>query len=321
MFPPPPVLKPLPPQSGPNTLSPVDPALAPTSVVPGVPPIPGAPLSPGGHSFVTGAFDPLESILGVFPAVRIRGLPFSATLEDVLIFFQGLVVVDVVLDKVKNEGLVLFANLMDFQMALTRDRHNMGRRYIEDFQGKRMEYYAAIVSAQQITARQRGQQYPLPPHARHQGGRGGGGRGGGGGDRGGVGPRGYHSGWGPVGQNGGGGYGSRGGGGRHHQQSTLQGTHTGYLRLRGLPFQATAADVKNFFEPHQVDVGNVALVVRQDGRMSGEAYVKFEGEEGGAGVEEGKIAAEEKNRGRLGQRYIEIFIANKEEVRDREIDR
>lgn len=92
-----------------------------------------------GHSFVTGNFDPLEAVLGVFPAVRIRGLPFTATLEDVLIFFQGLVVVDVVLDKVKNEGVVLFANPMDFQMALGRDKQHMGRRYIEVFQGKRIE--------------------------------------------------------------------------------------------------------------------------------------------------------------------------------------
>lgn len=63
--------------------------------------------------------DPLESILGPFPCVRLRNLPHEATLEDVLLFFQGLVVLDVILQG-NGEAFVIFANPMDYQMALQR---------------------------------------------------------------------------------------------------------------------------------------------------------------------------------------------------------
>jgi heterogeneous nuclear ribonucleoprotein F/H len=71
--------------------------------------------------------DPLETVLGPFPCVRIRGLPFDSNLEDVLVFFQGLVVLDVVVlphsynhQGTVGEAFVVFGNPMDFQMALQR---------------------------------------------------------------------------------------------------------------------------------------------------------------------------------------------------------
>lgn len=66
--------------------------------------------------------DPLESLLGPFPCARVRGIPYEATVEDVLVFFQGLVVIDVVLvsDEESGEAFVVFANPMDFQMGLQR---------------------------------------------------------------------------------------------------------------------------------------------------------------------------------------------------------
>jgi heterogeneous nuclear ribonucleoprotein F/H len=124
----------------------------------------GIPLGIG----LGGTMDPLEAILGPFPCVRLRNLPHEATLEDVLVFFQGLVILDVILQG-NGEAFVIFANPMDFQMALQRyvydsfslsrlavflsyirhcsinsDRQNMGRRYIEVYQGKRQDYYSAI---------------------------------------------------------------------------------------------------------------------------------------------------------------------------------
>ncbi|GMI00381.1 hypothetical protein TrLO_g8454 [Triparma laevis f. longispina] len=230
-----------------------------------------------GHSFVTGNFDPLEAVLGVFPAVRIRGLPFTATLEDVLMFFQGLVVVDVVLDKVKNEGVVLFANPMDFQMALGRDKQHMGRRYIEVFQGKRIEYYNAIVSAQHITAQQRGQ--PLFSH-QHQG---------------------------------------RGGYNNYNRRPNNSAPplpvvgqkitdHTGILRMRGLPFSATVPDIVKFFASGSPPAEETAIMgFRPDGRLTGEAFVIFNT------PEESHAAMVGLNRHILGNRYIELFVSNKEE--------
>lgn len=70
-------------------------------------------------SGMSGSVDPLEAILGPFPCVRLRNLPHEATLEDVLVFFQGLVVLDVILQG-DGEAFVVFANPMDFQMALQR---------------------------------------------------------------------------------------------------------------------------------------------------------------------------------------------------------
>ena len=44
-----------------------------------------------------GLLDPLEALLGSFPCARVRGIPYEATIEDVLVAFQGLVVIDVVM--------------------------------------------------------------------------------------------------------------------------------------------------------------------------------------------------------------------------------
>jgi heterogeneous nuclear ribonucleoprotein F/H len=49
----------------------------------------------------------------------LRNLPFDATLEDILVLFQGLVVLDVILVG-QGEAFAVFANPMDFQMALQR---------------------------------------------------------------------------------------------------------------------------------------------------------------------------------------------------------
>jgi heterogeneous nuclear ribonucleoprotein F/H len=49
----------------------------------------------------------------------LRGLPYDATLEDILVLFQGLVVIDVILMG-SGEAFVIFANPMDYQMALQR---------------------------------------------------------------------------------------------------------------------------------------------------------------------------------------------------------
>ena len=55
------------------------------------------------------------------------GLPYDASLEDVLVFFHGLVVLDVVVvphsytpQGAGGEAFVIFSNPMDFQAALGR---------------------------------------------------------------------------------------------------------------------------------------------------------------------------------------------------------
>ena len=100
--------------------------------------------------------DPLENVLGVFPCVKLNGLPKAVTIDDILLFFSGLVLIDVVLPFVTdhenennnnnmNEAFVLFSNPMDFQMGLQRDHQLLGHQYyVEVSQGKRHEYYEAV---------------------------------------------------------------------------------------------------------------------------------------------------------------------------------
>ena len=60
-----------------------------------------------------------EAFLGPFPCVKVSNLPLNVSMEDILILFQGFVVIDVLIYRV-NEAFVVFANPMDFQMAMQR---------------------------------------------------------------------------------------------------------------------------------------------------------------------------------------------------------
>ncbi|GER45493.1 RNA-binding (RRM/RBD/RNP motifs) family protein [Striga asiatica] len=85
-----------------------------------------------------------------FPAVRLRGLPFNCSDLDIFKFFAGLDIVDVFLvsreGRFSGEAFVVFASPMQAEMALGRDRQNMGRRYVEVFPCKKQDYYNAIAA-------------------------------------------------------------------------------------------------------------------------------------------------------------------------------
>jgi len=82
------------------------------------------------------------------PVVRLRGLPFNCTDIDIFKFFAGLDIVDVLLvnkhGRFTGEAFVVFAGIMQVEFALQRDRHTMGRRYVEVFRCKRQDYYNAV---------------------------------------------------------------------------------------------------------------------------------------------------------------------------------
>jgi len=297
----------------------------------------GVPLPPGIPGLTGASTDPLEAVLGPFPCARLRTLPFDASLEDILVLFQGLVVLDVVLVS-QGEAFVLFANPIDFQMALQRDRQTIGRRFVEIYQGSRAEYYEAI-AVQHLQEQQRDpqsilkgnetrvtgddldmsaaavwgtnastltnmqllqQQAPGKPHIADVptlgeqpsiGGVGGQPLGGLAGTIGvPVGP--------PT-------AGTRGRGGRNTSSAeqvsattssapsgattssgpTLVkrsgggiqvGDHTGFLRMRGLPFSSSKDDIVKFFDGYSPVLESIVLTYRSDGRATGEAYVGFE---------------------------------------------
>lgn len=85
-----------------------------------------------------------------------------------------------------------------------------------------------------------------------------------------------------------------------------EGVHTGFIRMRGLPFQASKEDILEFFKEYNPVDDSLIFTYRSDGRATGEGYIAF------------KNAADAKNamalhRSTIGSRYIELFISNKEE--------
>lgn len=307
----------------------------------------GVPLPPGIPG-LGASTDPLEAVLGPFPCVRLRSLPFDATLEDILVLFQGLVVLDVLIVG-QGEAFVLFSNPMDYQMATQREGQNIGRRYVEIVQATRAEYYEAI-TAQQIKEHPQksmkdagvrrgdqptgavGQQMTSDASAmwgsstpglgsvnffhrekeQHQGG---------------ADPMGGH---GPIGIVPGMGMGSVGVGGPDRGLGSVPGVgaggrsvpgppnvkrtgggiqvgeHTGFLRMRGLPFSSTKDDIFKFFDGYNPVQESIVLTYRSDGRATGEAYVGF------MSPDDSKRAMD-LHRKSMGTRYIELFISNKDE--------
>jgi hypothetical protein len=81
------------------------------------------------------------------------------------------------------------------------------------------------------------------------------------------------------------------------------------IRMRGLPFRATEADIVAFFEQAGVQVldGGVLVCKGADGRVTGEGYVQF-------GSEEDARRALQRHRDQMGSRYIELFRSSKPEL-------
>ena len=131
----------------------------------------------------------------------------------------------------------------------------------------------------------------------------GGGRGDGGSRRGGGGP----IGGGPMGGRGNTGRGNPPGSMVKRTGGGIQvGEHTGFLRMRGLPFSASKEDIYIFFEDYNTVADSIVLTYRSDGRATGESYVQFE-------TAEDSKRAMDLHRNVMGNRYIELFLSNKEE--------
>lgn len=268
-------------------------------------------------------------MLGTFPCAKLHGLPFDVHVREILLFFQGLgVILDVLIPlnpyrQGTGEAYVLFANTMDFQMAMQRNRHSIRPGFlVEVFQGRRNDYHNAIATTymhmghtgegeghrgpmQPNTWRAQGDMSNMPsqppvrnPHM-HQGGNQ---------------PQGgfklpvatgnqnpgTYKGSRPGRSKGGSGRGSSRGGG------IQVGEHTGYLRMRGLPFTATKKEIYDFFIDYKPIEDSICLTYRSDGRATGEGYIVFNSPDGAKD-------AMALHRNTMGSRYIELFISNKEE--------
>merc|ERR1719240_2407768 len=78
--------------------------------------------------------------------------------------------------------------------------------------------------------------------------------------------------------------------------------------MRGLPFSATVEDIHQFFNaPSTLQLSNIHLMRKADGRSSGDAYAVFDSEE--AAVE-----ALQFDKQKLGTRWVDLFQSNKGEL-------
>ncbi|CAA6663151.1 unnamed protein product [Spirodela intermedia] len=183
-----------------------------------------------------------------FPIVRLRGLPFNCTDLDIYRFFSGLDVVDCLLTnksgRFSGEAFVLFAAPVHAELALQRDRLNMGRRYLAT------DHHRGASA---------GSPPPPPPSKR---------------------PR---------------------------QEDQHQMEYTEILKLRGLPFSASRADIVDFFAGFDLPEDKVHIALRADGKATGEAFVEF------PSSEEAKRAMN-KDRMTIGSRYVELFPSTPEEA-------
>uniref|UniRef100_A0A1I7Y0K9 RRM domain-containing protein n=1 Tax=Steinernema glaseri TaxID=37863 RepID=A0A1I7Y0K9_9BILA len=83
------------------------------------------------------------------------------------------------------------------------------------------------------------------------------------------------------------------------------------VRMRGLPYDCSEAEIREFFRsgeaPVEVLEQGVFFVNKADGRPSGDAFVLFADEAAGA-------RALQKDRAKIGARYIELFRSTQAEV-------
>lgn len=230
-------------------------------------------------------FDGIPNVSDDMGIVKLRGLPFGCSKEEIIQFFDGLTVaedgVHLLSDysgRASGEAFVHFVDKESAQEALLRDREKIGHRYIEVFLSSADEVRAYSARMEGGFRSTRGYRpTPYDRNDRFSGGRFGGGRG-----------RGSFGG-------GGGGYsGGRGGGFRRGGGG---GGHC--VHMRGLPFKATPQDIAYFFKP--IRPAHINILYDNSGRPSGEADVEFE-------CHEDAMRAMRRDKNNMDHRYIELFL-------------
>eukprot|EP00850_Spirogloea_muscicola_P012074 SM000077S21548 [mRNA] locus=s77:144588:147856:+ [translate_table: standard] len=236
--------------------------------------------------------------------VRLRGLPFSATEGDIADFFKGLelgpdgVVICVNFQgRSTGQAYVQFVSTEQANKALDRNRQHIGSRYIEVFKG----HVADMQSALRMV-----------------------GRGPGGGS---LATPGIVGGPGASPSVNGGALGLAGTG-IPGMAGNPDMRYTGVIRMRGMPYSCTAADITAFFTGMQIAQDGCFLCTHGDGRPTGEvlnchphmaakAYCR-DRLEGQAFVEfvneETATRAMQLHREPMGSRYVELFRSTKGEM-------
>merc|ERR1719382_72347 len=243
---------------------------------------------------------------GLDSVLKLRGLPYKVTRNDILEFFAGLSVplngVHLMYNEREQptgEAYVEFSSPEDRERAMTKDRQHMGGRYVELFRVSRAEMLQALeqfvggyMNNNNMQMQMQGGMAGAPPYGNMYGTMG-------------QSPYGQ-----PAGYMGGPACGGPGAyGAMQHPMPVAPagmaaggvGGKAGTLRMRGLPFRASVDDIFRFFMGFQIMPGGIVLGQR-DGRPSGEAWVTFASPSEAARA----LGMNHKN---MGTRYIELFAA------------
>nr|XP_012613742.1 heterogeneous nuclear ribonucleoprotein F-like isoform X2 [Microcebus murinus] len=250
--------------------------------------------------------------------VRLRGLPFGCTKEEIVQFFSGLEIVPngitLPVDsegKITGEAFVQFASQELAEKALGKHKERIGHRYIEVFKSSQEEVRSYSDPRLKFMSVQRPGPYNRHGTARRY-----------------VGivkqaglermrPGAYGAGYGGYEEYGGlsdsygfaaadvfgsdlgyclsGMYEHRYGDG----EFAVQGTTGHCVHMRGLPYKATENDIYSFFSP--LKPVRVQIEIGPDGRVTGEADVEF-------ATHEEAVASMSKDRANMQHRYIELFL-------------
>ncbi|XP_045387605.1 heterogeneous nuclear ribonucleoprotein F-like [Lemur catta] len=250
--------------------------------------------------------------------VRLRGLPFGCTEEEIVQFFSGLEIVPngitLPVDpdgKITGEAFVQFASQELAEKALGKHKERIGHRYIEVFKSSQEEVRSYSDFPLKFMSVQRPGPYYRHGTARRyvgivkQAGL----------DR--VRPGAYSAAYGGNEEYGGlsDGYGFAttdvfgrdlsyclSGMYDHRYRDggfTAQSTTGHCVHMRGLPYKATENDIHNFFSP--LKPVRVQIEIGPDGRVTGEADVEF-------ATHEEAVVSMSKDRANMQHRYIELFL-------------
>ncbi|CAF1485782.1 unnamed protein product, partial [Adineta steineri] len=225
----------------------------------------------------------LEDNIEESTVVRARGLPWQCTDQDVAKFFRGLDIekggVALCLStqgRRNGEALVRFSKVAHRELALRRHKHHIGQRYIEVYKASGRDFLNVAGA--------------LRRHKHH------------------IGQR-YIEVYKASGRD----FLNVAGGSNSEAQAFLQRDGQVIIRMRGLPFDATAKDVVEFFTRGDLPTATVdgeegvLFVHYPDGRSTGDAFVMVK-------TENEASQALLKHKETMGARYIELFRSTTAEV-------
>eukprot|EP00128_Syssomonas_multiformis_P014980 Colp12_sorted_trinity150504_noHs@3152 len=226
---------------------------------------------------------------GIDAVIRMRGLPFSATASQIVEFFQPIPMGEQQVTMVpgsdgrnSGEAFVIFADGAQVEMAMSKNKAHLGSRYVELFRSNMGEMQHILRSA--MYGGGRGGYDSYRHNAYHHYG---------------VAPVAYGGDMYGAGQGQGYGYGY--GYDAHVNTGVMVGEHEfTAVKLKGLPFSATEADIQNFFAGLRIAPNGIHIMYNHQGRPAGDAFVEFVSAEDSA-------AAMSRNRQHMGSRYIQVI--------------